>query len=207
MNPKTTAIIGILGSLLFIGTAIISGFQFTHYSHVSQFISEAYAFGTPYGIYLRIFGYIPSGIMLALFGFGASAYFKKSSLIKLGFVGFACFYGIGTVIVSIFPCDAGCNVEWINPSVSQIIHNLLSVAVYLIVPWCLIFIGIGMKKLKTGYLAPVSLILGTISGVFVLLLFSDPFSDFVGMFQRIVETSILSWVFIVAIHILKNPLK
>lgn len=201
MRPKTTAIMGIIGALLFISTAVISGFQFDNYSHISQFISEAYAFGTPYGLYLRLFGYIPSGIMLAMFGFGAYAYFKKSLLTKVGFFGFAVFYGMGTVIVSIFPCDAGCTIELLESSVSQIIHNLLSVAVYLIVPWCLVVIGMGFRKTKTGPIAAASLILGAISGIFAWVLFSDPNSPYVGLFQRIIEACILGWVFMTAIFI------
>lgn len=207
MNSKATAILGIMGALFFISTAVISGFQFDNYNHISQFISEAYAFGTPYGLYLRLFGYIPSGIMLAMFGFGAYTHFKKSLLTKVGFIGFALFYGIGTVIVSIFPCDAGCTTDLLESSVSQIIHNLLSVAVYLIVPWCLVVIGMGFRKTKTDPIATTSIILGAISGIFAWVLFSDPNSPYVGLFQRIIETCILGWVFIMAIFIWINTKK
>lgn len=203
MNSKTTAYFGIIGGMLFVATAILSSFQFEEYSHISQYISEAYAFGTPYGVHLRFFGYFPSGVLLFFFGVNVHRFLKKSDQASLGFFGFAVFYGLGTVLVSIFPCDAGCNKEFINPSISQIIHNILSVATYTIVPCCLLLVGWGLKKTST-FLGVASLVLGAISGIFALLLFSDPTGSFIGLFQRIIEASILIWVFLIAGALLKN---
>ncbi|HET8804695.1 MAG TPA: DUF998 domain-containing protein [Aequorivita sp.] len=203
MTSKTTALLGIVGGVLFIATAIASGFQMEDYSHISQFISEAYAFGTTYGIYFRLAGYIPAGILLFFFGMNAYRFFEKSDRVKLGFIGFAVFYGLGTIMVSLFPCDEGCNKEFIQPSISQIIHNLLSVATYVIVPACLILIGSGLKKTK-ALLGNTSMVLGTISGLFALLLFSDHMSKFIGLYQRIVEASILIWIFLIAGRLLKK---
>lgn len=204
MIPKTTASLGIIGALLFISTVVVSGFLLDNYSRLSQFISEAYALGTPYGVYFRFLGYLPSGIMLALFGFNAYTCFKKSSFIKIGFLGFAIFYGLGVIMVSIFPCDAGCKIALLDSSISQIIHNLFSALVYLCVPWCMIAVGFGFRKLNLGYIGIMSMILGLIGIIFSLVLFIDPSSKLVGLFQRIIEGSILSWVFIIAIHILKK---
>ena len=39
------------------------------YNPVTQFISESYAKDAPYGLLIRIFGFIPSGILLTLFSF------------------------------------------------------------------------------------------------------------------------------------------
>jgi len=88
--------------------AILGGFQFEEYNHISQFISETYASGTPYGSQLRFFGYLPSGIMLFLFAISVPKFLPKSKLIKIAFWLFAVFYGLGTVMVSVFPCDEGC---------------------------------------------------------------------------------------------------
>lgn len=204
MNPRIAAFFGIIGAVLFIGTSIIGGFLMDGYSHISQFISEAYAVGTPYGLYLRIFGYLPSGILLAMFGFWAYRYFKQSLFLKWGFGGFAVFYGIGMIIVSIFPCDAGCTIEMLDSSFPQIIHNFFSVATYMMVPWCLVATGLGFKKRQMNHLAQWSMVLGLVSCGFVLVFLSCPTSAFVGLLQRIIESCILGWVFMIAFYFLKR---
>ena len=64
MNKTITFWLGILGALFFITPSVLGGLQFENYSHISQFISESYAFGTPYGVYMRFFGFIPSSVVL-----------------------------------------------------------------------------------------------------------------------------------------------
>ena len=105
MNRTTTYLLGLLGVVFFAIPAIIGGFQFEEYSPISQFISETYATETPWGNKLVYLGYIPSGLMLTLFGFFAPKYLPKSKLVKIAFWFFAVFYGLGTIMVSIFRCD------------------------------------------------------------------------------------------------------
>ncbi len=67
MNNKTTFLIGIIGVSLFVVSSVLGGFLIENYNMASQLISESYAIDTEYGIILRIFGYIPSGILITLF--------------------------------------------------------------------------------------------------------------------------------------------
>ena len=108
---------GILGVVLFVGTTIWGGLQFTDYSHLHQFISESYASGTMHGESLRWYGFIPSGVLLAVFAFLYPKILPKSKLLLGAFFGLGIFYGLGTVVTSIFPCDMGCDLK--NPSVSH----------------------------------------------------------------------------------------
>ena len=87
---------------------------------------------------------------------------------KIGFWGLGIFYGIATIIVGILPCDKGCNKEFIDPSVSQIIHNLTGLLTYLFVPISIIIIGVGLRKSKKYYgLSKIGITCGLISIVFV----------------------------------------
>ena len=147
MKNKFTFLIGILGVSLFIVSSIVGGFLIENYSILSQYISETYAIDTEYGVILRTFGYIPSGILLTLFCFIGVTYFQPSKLIKIGFYGIGIFYGLATVIVGIFPCDSGCSKQLVDPSTSQIIHNLMGLLTYIFVPICMILIGVGLKKI------------------------------------------------------------
>jgi len=202
MNKTITFWLGFLGAFLFIIPSVLGGFQFDTYSHISQFISESYAFGTPYGLYMRFLGYIPSGILIALFSISCWKILPKSSILKIGLIGFGVFYGIGTIMVGLFPCDEGCNKELINPSISQLIHNLFGGLTYLIVPACLILIGFSSRKWSSSTsFSTLSIICGTVALVFSMLLLSDSNGNYIGLFQRITEGSILFWLVNFAFYI------
>ena len=202
MNNKSVFWIGILGILFFAIPSIIGGFQINNYNPVSQFISESMAIGTPNGKLLRYYGYIPSGILLSLFSFIGYQKFPKSKLLKIGFIGLGLFYGVATIIVGIFPCDIGCNPDLIDPSISQLIHNLTGFLTYVFVPISLIIIGLGILKLhKYSNLAKTAFVCGLISILFIALLFSNPSSNYIGLYQRIIESLFAIWIVICSIYI------
>jgi hypothetical protein len=198
-------LIGILGVSLFAVASFLGGFQFENYDPISQYISETMAVGTPYGETLRLYGYIPSGILLTLFGFNAFKKFPKSSLTKIGFWGFGIFYGIATIVVGVFPCDQGCNKELIDPSISQIIHNLTGFLTYVFVPISILIVSIGLRNSKNFLkLSTIGFICGLFSIVFVGLLISDPSTNYAGLFQRIIESIFIIWIIACAFNIKKS---
>jgi hypothetical protein len=202
MNKTFTFWLGVLGVILFIIPSVLGGFQFKTYSHISQFISESYAIGTPYGIYLRVFGFIPSGILIALFSFSCWKLLPKSNALNIGLLGFGIFYGIATVIVGLFPCDIGCNKEFINPSISQIIHNIFGGLTYLIVPTCILLVGFSSRKWSNSTsFTTRSISCGIIAVIFSMLLLGDSDGNYIGLFQRITEGSILFWLITFAFYI------
>lgn len=207
MNKKITFYIGVLGAFLFVVSAIVGGILIENYSLFSQYISESYAIDTEYGKFLRFFGYIPSGILLTLFSFSAFKYFQPSRLKKIGFYGLGIFYGLATILVGFFPCDSGCNKEFIDPSISHIIHNIVGFFTYIFVPICLIIIGLGLKKLPNyNKLSIQAITSGIISLLFVFKLFSDANSEYLGIYQRIIEIIFILWIITCAFAIKKASL-
>jgi len=207
MNKKLLFWIGILGVTLFGVASFLGGFQFDNYDPISQYISETMAVDTPYGKKLRIFGYIPSGILLTIFSFAVFKKFPKSNLTKIGFWGLGMFYGIATIVVGIFPCDKGCNKELVDPSISQIIHNLTGLLTYLFVPISIIIIGVGLGKSKNYLgLSKIGIICGLISIVFIGILLSNPLTNYAGLFQRIIEGIFIIWIIACSIFIKKDTL-
>lgn len=88
---------------------------------------------------------------MTAFAFMAIKNLPKSRLTQIGFLGVGIFYGIATIIVSLFPCNKGCDKEFIDPSLSQLLHNLSGLLTYIIVPISLIIIGVSTKNgLKTN---------------------------------------------------------
>ncbi len=204
MNNKRTFLIGILGVSLFVISSIAGGLLIENYNILNQFISESFAIDTEYGIFLRIFGYIPSGILIALFCFLGARYFHPSKIIQIGFYGIGIFYGLATVIVGIFPCDSGCNKELIDPSSSQLIHNFVALLTYLFVPVFMILIGLGLKKSHNNIFSLQSIVCGAISILFVLILVSNLNSEYIGLYQRIIESAFVIWIIFCAILIKKT---
>ena len=204
MSNKLIFIVGILGASLFVISSIVGGFLIEDYSLTSQYISESYAIDTEYGLVLRSLGYIPRGILFTIFVIAGYKKFPQFNLTKIGFFGMGMFYGIATIVVGFFPCDSGCNKELINPSVSQIIHNLTGLLTYIFVPICMILIGFSLKKLPNfNRFSILSITYGTISILFIFFLFSNSNSDYIGLYQRMVEIVFIIWI-ITCANIIKN---
>lgn len=193
---------GLLGVIFFILSVILGGLQLTEYSHVSQLISESYAIGTPYGVELRYLGFLPSGVLIAAFAYFAIKAFPKSTFTKFGFAGLGVFYGIATILVSVFPCDKGCDNELVHPSLSQLIHNLTGLLTYIIAPICILILGIVARNWINGkYVSYLGIACGLTSILFVGILSSDLHSKTVGLYQRIIEGSILLWIVVCSFYL------
>ncbi len=85
------------------------------------------------------------------------------------------------------------------------IHNFAALLIYTFVPISIIITGIGLKKFP-GYrnLSIIALALGVLSILFVYLLISELNSDFSGLYQRIIEFLILTWIITCALKIKKK---
>jgi hypothetical protein len=195
---------GILGVISLLLAAILGCAQFSDFDHISQYVSEVYAVGTPYGRELRFFLLVPGGILVTLFGVLAPRQFPKSRLIGLGFLGVAIFYGISTVIGSVFPCDAGCTRDLSEPSSSYLIHLTAGMLTHSLVPPSLLMIGIAALKWRNGKLVVLSSVaVATLCFGCNFHLGADPTSVYAGLLQRIFEGSILCWILIVAFFMQK----
>lgn len=192
---------GILGAALFVIASILGGAQIEGYSIISQYISESYARGLPNTEFLR-YMYIASGGLMSVFGCMAPSFAPKSTGIKVGFFLFAIFYGLGTVMTGFFPCDIGCDPDPAKASLSQFIHNTAGFFTYAIVPFCLMGIGFAVKKfIGATDFSKTSIFCGILAFGFVVLLFANPSGPFIGLFQRIIEGSILFWVIYTSFYI------
>jgi len=205
VKKKIAYLSGLSGVALFILASFLGGLQFENYSHTSQLISESYAIGTPYGIALRYFGFIPSGLFIFCFSILSLKLLPASALSRGGFIILGLFYGLGTVLVSLFPCDEGCDKELIDPSLSQLIHNLSGLLTYLLVPLCLILLGIAARKWDNAkYISYAGIICGITAMLFVGILSANLHSELAGLYQRIIEGSILLWITMCSLYIKKT---
>ncbi len=202
LNERTIFICGILGAVFFVIASLLAGLIAENYDPVVQLISESMSEDRPYSKEIRYFGYIPAGILLMIFAFAAPLNMPKSKQIRLSFYGVALFYGLATITVGIFPCEAGCNKEMINPGVAQVIHNLSGFFTYIGMPLCILLIGFGLKHANTrALLSRVSILLGISSAFFIFILFASPLSPYAGLIQRTIEAIFVLWIVGCAISI------
>lgn len=202
MNGKKASLLGLLGVIFFISSVILGGILLPGYSHISQLISESYAIGTPYGLQLRYLGYLPAGLFMAAFAFYANKAVPKSTMAGTGFAGLGLFYGIATIIVSIFPCDEGCGQEMVAPSFAQLIHNLSGLLTYMIVPICLLILGMASRKWPNArYVSISGIACGITAILFVGIFSSNLHSNSIGVYQRIIEGSVLLWIVLCSFYL------
>ena len=196
---------GVIGAVLFIVTTIIGGSIFDGYSHISNYISESYAYGTTYGPWLRWIGYIPSGLFMALFSILAARKFKDHSFVVFGFIGFGILYGLFTSLVSVFPCDFGCNRNNGDASLSQVIHSVLSLFTYLLTPIMLFMIAVGVKRsIHQKVISRLSIVLSLTALSFGLLFLTNANSAISGLLQRVTESVYLIWIISVSVFLNEN---
>ena len=204
MNNKTVSNLGFIGVSLLIFILIFGGLLIENYDITNQFISESYAIDTKHGVSLRLLGYIPSGIIIALFCFLGEKYLDPKLVVKIGFYGIGIFYGLGTTATGIFPCDSGCNKELLNLSSSQIVHNIAALLMYLFVPFLIILIGLTIRKTRHRF-SIQSTMLGLFSLIFVYLFGSELLGEYVGLYQRIIEIIFALWIILCSVEIKKRP--
>ena len=183
-------------SVVFLFT-VIGAAAFPGYSHVSQFVSELGATGAPHGMLVRFGGFLPAGVSLSIFAVAAFRSLPRSGLTTFALWGLGVYAG-GYVAAAFFPCDAGCRPA--QPSLSQIIHNLTGMAGYALAPLFLFAFSWQARRWPSGaQLAAFGFIAAALCLIGLLTL--SPTSPYVGLSQRVIETSVLLWVVICGIYI------
>ena len=176
---------------------VLGGASFPGYSHTSQFISELGATGAPHATLVRFGGFLPASVFLCLFVVGAFKVLPRSNLTTVGLGGIAVF-ALGYMAAVFFPCDPGCRP--LQPSVSQMMHNIFGLVGYLLAPLFLFLLGWKARNWPGGSHLRMS---AFVAAVFSLagLLALDPESAYVGIAQRTIEASVLIWILIFAWYV------
>ena len=98
---------GLYGPVLFFSMTLICASLRPDYSHLHDFISELGASGTTNAHLMNYAGFIPSGILILLFGYHMLLRLPNTFTSKIGALLIFSF-GLGMITAGIFSCDAGC---------------------------------------------------------------------------------------------------
>lgn len=197
MTNRLALLTALLGTLAVFLLTVLGGVNFPNYSHASQFISELGASGAPNARIINMAGFLPAGLLITAFTFFAWRSLPRSKATTLGMLGLALF-AVGYIAAAFFPCAPGCRPA--GPSLSQAMHNILGLAGYVTAPLSLFVLGWEARKWpNAAYLSALGFI-GSVLALLSLLSLSPDFS-YVGVAQRVLETSVLGWVVACAIYL------
>lgn len=165
----------------------VGGWLQPGYSHVSQYISELNANGTPWGREIGLYLFLPLGIAMTAFLLTIRPHIQLRGVSKAGFY---LLYSYPAIVILgvIFPCDVGCPVEG---SFSQAMHNLLVVMGYLMTA-----VGIGLLARAPAFgrihhwVRPGLVALGVFWLVMFFAMVSPELEPWRGAIQRLIEWSL-----------------
>jgi hypothetical membrane protein len=190
----------VASAVWFLVTIVWAGYGYPNYQHGTQFISELGAKGAPHGQVVNFFGFIPTSLLLGLFVIIATTKLVQRRQQRLGLFCLG-IYALTLAIAAFFPCDLGCRPE--HPSTSQLIHNLSTVPGYFLGIVGVFVLAIDLKRGdNSSLLSAVGIGLGSCATVLFFLL--NPGFPFVGLTQRLFETSIYIWTILYGLHLTRN---
>lgn len=188
-----------IGAGLLVIMTLAGGAAWPGHSHVTQYISELGATGTPHGRLVSLGGFLPIGVLLITFAVLGALIPPRGVLRTLGFVGIALF-ALGYLGAAFFPCDFGCRPE--TPSPSQVMHLAFGLAGYILAPLSLTALAIASRKWPgQGWLFPLGLVCALVAGI-AFFSMVDPLA---GLFQRVLEASVLLWIVAFAVSLRRKP--
>jgi hypothetical protein len=201
MLGKLVLATALLGALAVVLLTVIGGATFPGYSHASQFISELGAAGAPHAGLVNMAGFLPAGTLVCAFAALAWKALPRSGGTTVGMLGIGLF-GFGYLVAAYFPCDAGCRPG--EPSIAQLVHNMLGLAGYLTAPLVLALLGWQARSWPGAGVLPVLGFAGAV-GAFVGLALLSPEFAYVGVAQRVLEASVLVWIVACGIYVSRKP--
>lgn len=178
LNPRWLIIAVVLSYLLML---FGGGALKPEYSHISQFISELNATGSPFANTIGWFGFMPFGLLSLLLLFAVSCKAPVKGVSRFGYW-LLIAEPIAYIGSTLAPCDAGCPIEG---STSQMLHNLLGLFTYLCTA-----LGLFLLSFSPG-ITPAKRLLWIALSLIWLILFGlmvdASIAPFRGILQRLAE--------------------
>lgn len=125
---RLLALGGVLGPVLFASIVILCAAWRPDYSHVTQFISELGETGSAHSFLMNAGGFIPKGVLIALFGVSLACLVPRTRSSVAAAVLIVVF-GLGIVAAGLYSCDPGCPNQ--NLSDEATIHRLASIVAFI----------------------------------------------------------------------------
>ncbi|KAF1017034.1 MAG: hypothetical protein GAK31_00293 [Stenotrophomonas maltophilia] len=171
-------------------TVWMAGSRQPGYSHVAQYISELGSRTAAHGSWVSLLGLLPAGVLLLMACLLAWPRIPRAVAASLGLL-CVTWYALGLLLGGLFPCDSSCHPA--EPSVSQIVHNLVGGTGYPAIIAAAFLLGsVALRRWRTRVVGVLALLFGALS--LPLLLWLDPGFAAVGLAQRLIELFAACWL-------------
>jgi len=198
---KYLSLSGILGSILFTTTTILSGYLQTDYNHLNNFVSELGASNSQTELLMNYMGFISSGILFSIFGLSLLIIVSANLSSRIGSL-LLILFGLGMTLAGIFSCDPGC------PSIGTMestIHDRVSAVTFISAILGIILLGFSFKRINLFRNISLYTILTGFTSLALLIIMINSFEsrNLTGLWQRLLLISIFLWTTITGIRVFK----
>ena len=125
---RALALGGVAGPVLFTVAVVVSASLRPDYSHLTNFISELGASGTPHAALMNYAGFIPAGLLIAASGVALAAILPRRRLPWIS-AALVTLFGLGLAASGAVSCDPGCPRS--GGSLESRIHDIIAPVTFL----------------------------------------------------------------------------
>ncbi|MGI8620148.1 MAG: DUF998 domain-containing protein [Gemmatimonadaceae bacterium] len=183
---------GMAGPAVFASVVIAAAMLRSNYSHLTSFISELGASGSPHAALMNYGGFIGGGLLFVLFAVALALSLPRRPLVVLG-SGLVTAFGLSLVASGAFPCDPGC--PFPGGTIENQIHNSIGhiTNISLIVATGIFGIAFGRIAAWRRF-AKYSLLTSACAAVFMTALVTSlDTRALTGLWQRLLLATFFLW--------------
>ena len=190
---------GAAGAVLFSLATLVSAALRPQYNHLTSFISELGASGTSYAPVMNYLGFVPAGLLLAVFGIALMRSTSRRVPAVIG-SGLVVLFGLGIAVSGMISCDPGCPQAGGSPE--NTVHNVIG-------PLSFIAVILGVALLSYDFRQVPSLrsfsLYSFVTSILALLFFvalvgSADSGTLTGLWQRLFLATVFIWCAIIGIR-------
>lgn len=198
---RMLALGGIIGPLLFTLVVITSAAFRPNYNHLHDFMSALGASDSPTEHLMNFVGFLPTGLLMALFGLSLFIYLRssKSFLSIIGSL-LIVIFGLGMITAGIYSCDADC---FESVTKEGVIHGQVSSITFPSVILGILLLGISFgNQVAFRKFMWYTLLTALLAGIFMVnMIGTFETRTFTGLWQRLLLLSVFTWTAVIGLFI------
>lgn len=201
---RILALGGIAGPALFTVVVLVLGALRPGYSHLQHFISELGVAGTPYAALMNYAGFVPAGLMLAVFGVALAFTLPSGRLVRLAAV-LVTTYGLGIAASGMMSCDLGCPQG--EGSLENVVHNTIAPVSFLCLIAAMAVLGVRVRNFPAWRHLSLFSLLASAAALCLLVVLAGSLDSRVltGLWQRLLLAVLFIWCAIVGMEVFRHP--
>ena len=201
---RILALGGIAGPVLFAVVVLVCAALRPGYSHLQQFISELGVAGTQYAALMNYAGFVPAGLLLAVFGIALVFALPGNRLIRLAAV-LVTTFGLGIAASGMISCDLGCPQG--EGSLENVVHNTIAPVSFLCLIAAMAMLGVRFPSIHAWRHLSFFSLLASAVALFLLVVLASSLDSRVltGLWQRLLLAVLFIWCAIVGLEAFRHP--